>query len=104
MPVIDLRAGALAEEDPQNRVIAATLRCMARWGITKTTLDDVAREAGLSRALAEMADGAVAGRLGAAAYADYWGDPLSVARHVERTLAVYRDLLSPQVAQLPATA
>lgn len=50
MPVIDLRAGVTAEDDPQNRVIAATLRCVARWGITKTTLDDVAREAGLSRA------------------------------------------------------
>ncbi len=50
MPVIDLRAGVTPEDDPQNRVIAATLRCMARWGISKTTLDDVAREAGLSRA------------------------------------------------------
>ncbi|MDP1792846.1 MAG: helix-turn-helix domain-containing protein [Acidimicrobiales bacterium] len=50
MPVIDLRVGASSEEDPQNRVVAATLRCMARWGISKTTLDDVARESGLSRA------------------------------------------------------
>jgi AcrR family transcriptional regulator len=50
MPVIDLRAGATPEDDPQNRVIDATLRCMARWGISKTTLEDVAREAGLSRA------------------------------------------------------
>ena len=50
MPVIDLRVGAISEDDPQNRVIAATLRCIARWGINKTTLDDVAREAGLSRA------------------------------------------------------
>ena len=28
----------------------AALRCIARWGLTKTTLEDVAREAGLSRA------------------------------------------------------
>lgn len=28
----------------------AALSCMCRWGISKTTLDDVAREAGLSRA------------------------------------------------------
>jgi AcrR family transcriptional regulator len=31
-------------------VIAATLRCIARWGIAKTTLDDIAREADISRA------------------------------------------------------
>lgn len=28
----------------------AALRCIARWGLTKTTLEDVAREAGMSRA------------------------------------------------------
>lgn len=50
MAVIDLRAGLSTEDDPQARVIAAALRCIARWGLTKTTLDDVAREAGLSRA------------------------------------------------------
>lgn len=50
MAVIDLRVGPSSDDDPQNRVIAATLRCIARWGLTKTTLDDVAREAGLSRA------------------------------------------------------
>jgi AcrR family transcriptional regulator len=32
------------------RVCAATLTCIGRWGITKTTLDDVAREAGCGRA------------------------------------------------------
>jgi AcrR family transcriptional regulator len=32
------------------RIIAATLRCVARWGVAKTTLDDVAREAGCGRA------------------------------------------------------
>ena len=31
-------------------VVAATLRCIARWGVAKTSLDDVAREAGVSRA------------------------------------------------------
>lgn len=39
------RGEALAE-----RILAATLRCMARWGMAKTTLDDIAREAGCSRA------------------------------------------------------
>jgi AcrR family transcriptional regulator len=32
------------------RIIDATLRCIARWGVAKTTLDDVAREAGCGRA------------------------------------------------------
>src|SRR5437764_8400576 len=45
--VIDLRTGA---DDQQARIVEATLRCVARWGMAKTTLDDVAREAGLSRA------------------------------------------------------
>jgi len=31
-------------------VIAGTLRCVSRWGVAKTTIDDIAREAGCSRA------------------------------------------------------
>jgi AcrR family transcriptional regulator len=31
-------------------VLDAAVRCVARWGLTKTTLDDVAKEAGCSRA------------------------------------------------------
>ena len=34
----------------EERVTDAALRCFARWGVTKTSLDDVAREAGYSRA------------------------------------------------------
>jgi AcrR family transcriptional regulator len=34
----------------ETRIVDAALRCMARWGTIKTTLDDVAREAGYSRA------------------------------------------------------
>lgn len=34
----------------EDRIIEATLQCVARWGIAKTTLDDVAREAGCGRA------------------------------------------------------
>ncbi|HEX2849916.1 MAG TPA: TetR/AcrR family transcriptional regulator [Acidimicrobiales bacterium] len=33
-----------------DRLIDAALRCVARWGVAKTTLDDVARDAGVSRA------------------------------------------------------
>jgi AcrR family transcriptional regulator len=35
---------------PPARVLVATIACIARWGLAKTTLDDIAREAGLSRA------------------------------------------------------
>jgi AcrR family transcriptional regulator len=31
-------------------ILDAALRCIARWGVAKTTLEDVAREAGSSRA------------------------------------------------------
>ena len=34
----------------EQRIIQAALRCIARWGVAKTTLDDIAREAGCSRA------------------------------------------------------
>ncbi len=34
----------------EGRIIGAALACLARWGVAKTSLDDVAREAGCSRA------------------------------------------------------
>jgi AcrR family transcriptional regulator len=37
-------------EDSRQRILEATYACVARWGVAKTTLDDAAREAGLSRA------------------------------------------------------
>lgn len=36
--------------DQEQRVVDAVLRCIARWGVAKTTLDDIARQSGLSRA------------------------------------------------------
>jgi len=45
MTVVDLR-----ESPPRERVVGATVRCIARWGLAKTTVDDVAREAGVGRA------------------------------------------------------
>ena len=36
--------------DPVTRVTDAALACFGRWGVAKTTLDDIAREAGCSRA------------------------------------------------------
>jgi len=43
-------AGLRALAPQKERVIDAGLRCIGRWGTAKTTLDDVAREAGCSRA------------------------------------------------------
>ena len=34
----------------ERRLVDAALRCVARWGVAKTTVEDVAREAGCSRA------------------------------------------------------
>ena len=36
--------------DVRDRILDATLTCLGRVGLTKTTLDDVAREAGCARA------------------------------------------------------
>ncbi|HEX6417167.1 MAG TPA: TetR/AcrR family transcriptional regulator [Acidimicrobiales bacterium] len=43
-------SGYLDAPDTERRLLDAAARCIARWGIRKTTLDDVAREAGVSRA------------------------------------------------------
>ena len=37
-------------EGPRQRILEATYACVARWGLSKTTVEDAAREAGLSRA------------------------------------------------------
>ena len=37
-------------QEIRDRVCDAALECVARWGLTKTTLEDVAREAGCGRA------------------------------------------------------
>ncbi len=58
-PLRVLEGGVLADApdpapggSPHNRlrIVDATLRCLARHGTTKTTVDDVARQAGVSRA------------------------------------------------------
>lgn len=40
----------MARAGTRERILAATYRCIARWGLSKTTVEDAAREAGLSRA------------------------------------------------------
>lgn len=55
-PTIDACLTASPDRVPEeassaeHRVIVALLACVARWGLAKTTLEDVAREAGISRA------------------------------------------------------
>jgi len=44
------RSGAPPAEGVAARAIQATLACIARHGVAKTTIDDIAREAGCSRA------------------------------------------------------
>jgi AcrR family transcriptional regulator len=103
--------------ETDQRIIDAALRCIARWGLAKTTVEDVAREAGCSRAtlyrafpggkeavLAAVVDrevhrlhDAVAGAMGAT---DTLEDALvaaitSVARHVDGH-AAFRFLLADE--------
>jgi AcrR family transcriptional regulator len=43
--------GAGAPTDtPAGRIVDAALRCIGRWGLSKTTVDDIARQAGVGRA------------------------------------------------------
>jgi AcrR family transcriptional regulator len=42
----------IGPDDAEGRVVAAALVCLSRWGIAKTSLEDIAREAGVSRATA----------------------------------------------------
>jgi AcrR family transcriptional regulator len=44
------RYGGRVSDDPRHRLLAATVACLGRYGIAKTTVDDAAREAGLARA------------------------------------------------------
>jgi AcrR family transcriptional regulator len=37
-------------DDTRQRILEATYACVARWGLAKTTVEDVSREAGVSRA------------------------------------------------------
>ncbi|WP_353186918.1 glycosyltransferase family 4 protein [Bosea sp. (in: a-proteobacteria)] len=50
--------------------------------------------AGLAAALSRLKDDERAGAMGAAAYRGYWAAPLTIARHVERTVESYRRLIN----------
>jgi AcrR family transcriptional regulator len=48
LPDVSPEAAGLNHQEA--RIIDATLRCIGRWGMAKTTLDDIARQSGYSRA------------------------------------------------------
>lgn len=50
VPVLESTLEAPPLSAQEQRVVDAGLRCFARWGVAKTTLDDIGREAGYSRA------------------------------------------------------
>ena len=51
MPPVEVAAGTeRTTAEAETRITDAALRCIGRWGIAKTTLEDVAREARCSRA------------------------------------------------------
>jgi AcrR family transcriptional regulator len=51
VPTLTMLPRAVPEPgSPSERIVDATVRCLSRWGMAKTTVDDVAREAGVGRA------------------------------------------------------
>jgi AcrR family transcriptional regulator len=50
MPATIIEVRDVATDELGARMLDATITCLARYGVAKTTIDDVAREAGCSRA------------------------------------------------------
>jgi AcrR family transcriptional regulator len=48
--IVAMTASYEAADASRRRLVEAAERCIVRWGIRKTSLDDIAREAGVSRA------------------------------------------------------
>ena len=48
--LVDGSARTQAPGQLEDRIVDAMLECIGRWGVTKTTADDIARTAGVSRA------------------------------------------------------
>lgn len=57
-------------------------------------LFDPEQEGSLGKALAALADGDVAARMGEAAFSRYWASPHTVEKHVDALLQVYEDILA----------
>jgi glycosyltransferase involved in cell wall biosynthesis len=52
----------------------------------------------LAMALSHMSDDETATAMGSAAYGRYWADPLTTARHVSRTIGVYRSIMPGSIS------
>ena len=77
---------ALTDSALETRLIDAAVRCIGRWGLAKTTLDDVAREAGCSRATVYRAfPGGKEGLVDAVARAELNRFFVRLATAIERT-------------------
>lgn len=87
-------AGAL-----EARVLDGVLRCVARWGVAKTTVDDVAREAGCSRATLYRA---FPGGKEAVLRAALWREIRALDGAVVRALESREDLAGAVVAAMGA--
>lgn len=82
----EMASPTLTDGAIDTRVIDAALRCIGRWGMAKTTLDDVAREAGCSRATVYRAfPGGKDGLLEAVTRTELNRFFLRLARTIERT-------------------
>jgi AcrR family transcriptional regulator len=49
-PVEGWTQSYLASDELERRLVTGAVSCLARWGLAKTSLEDIAREAGVSRA------------------------------------------------------
>ncbi|MCC3246927.1 glycosyltransferase family 4 protein [Methylocystis sp. WRRC1] len=52
----------------------------------------------LARAIGRLKDDATVARMSRAAYDDFWRDPPTLSRHVERIVAIYEEMLSRRAA------
>ena len=73
-------------------IAAALLACTARWGLAKTTIDDIAREAGVSRATVyRLYPGGKAAISNAASNAEVVRLSVDLAEGLRATIAWYRE-------------
>ncbi len=95
----------------QERIVSGLLSCVARWGLSKTTIEDIARDAGVSRAtvyrlypggkdaVLEVATGVEVGRLvqllrAALAGVDDRTEGLSRALHIGASFLIDHEALT----------
>jgi len=85
-----LAVSTLEPDRVETRAVEATLACIARHGLSKTTIDDIAREAGCSRATLYRYFGSRAELVAAAVHAEA-SRVASLAREVAGSAATLED-------------